>query len=59
MPVPREAGSPREQVLMDVNVTLEPDRPYDPPGVESVLTAEELTREIQYAGQVSEDALVP
>ena len=40
---------------MDVNVTLEPDRPYNPPRVESVLTAEELTREIQYAGQQPSD----
>ena len=26
------------------------DRPYEPPSIESVLTADELTREIKYAG---------
>jgi hypothetical protein len=31
-------------------------RPYEPPRIERVLTSEELTREILYAGVISADA---
>ena len=40
-----------ELLLPKATDTPEPEAPtYEPPKVESVLTAEELAREIQYAG---------
>jgi hypothetical protein len=41
---------------MNPNDTLRPDpadTTYEPPAVETVITADELAREIQYAGQPS------
>ena len=35
------------------------DRQYEPPRLESVLTPEEVQREVHYAGAVTQDVLVP
>ena len=38
------------------NLPEDNDRPYEPPRVESVISAEELAREVQYAGAVTPSA---
>lgn len=44
-----------ETMSPDVAVApVEPSEVYEAPRVESVLTAEDLTREIQYAGSLSQ-----
>jgi hypothetical protein len=37
----------------DVAPSVEVDEVYEAPSVETVLTASDLTREIQYAGEIS------
>jgi hypothetical protein len=40
--------------MSDERETERPEQPYEPPRVEGVLTADDLEREIQYAGVPSE-----